>query len=96
MTPRIMRFEEITAPGGRRPISENGNEKARGRSPGAGHVFRDDAPMPVICPTCQFWEKPASLTPVSALSPSDNSGKIAKPESLARADFRETLGFQNI
>ena len=27
---------EITAPGGRRPISENGNEKARGRSPGAG------------------------------------------------------------
>jgi hypothetical protein len=22
----------------RRPISENGNEKARGRSPGAGHI----------------------------------------------------------
>ena len=27
---------EITAPRGRRPISENGNKKARGRSPGAG------------------------------------------------------------
>jgi hypothetical protein len=39
--PRTTRFEEIPAPGGRHPISENGNEKARDRFPGAGfHVLR--------------------------------------------------------
>ena len=37
--PRKMRFEEILAPRGRRPIPESGNEKARGRSPGAGCMF---------------------------------------------------------
>jgi hypothetical protein len=43
MAPRTMRFEEITAPGGRRPISRTGNEKARGRSPGAGGRYIDKA-----------------------------------------------------
>jgi hypothetical protein len=57
--------------------SDNGNEKARSRCPGAGCTFRDDEPMPVICPTCQIIAGGAS----GRKGLQDNSRKIAGPNS---------------